>query len=136
MADLFTSSYSNTYDNAGSAVAAAKLGANALKYVNATSDAGRTLIISVTKSGSGNVTHTVLEAVARQLAQAQGVVPPNDQNGPDSFTIAGVGTATGAAFESGTSTVVYLRVQGTGTPNLTTVEGATLAKVCEFAPAL
>jgi hypothetical protein len=134
MADLF--SVRQTSDNAGNAITSAYLGANALKYVNATSDAGRTLIISVTKSGSGNVTHVVLEAVARQLAQAQGVVPPNDRDGPDSFTIAGVGTATGAAFVSGTDTVVFLRVQGTGTPDLTGVSGATLAKVCEFAPAL
>jgi hypothetical protein len=134
MADFFTSVYAQTVSNTGATVA--KLADNALKYVNATSDAGRTLIVSVTKSGSGNVTHTVLEAVARQLAQAQGVVPPNDRDGPDSFTIAGVGTATGAAFESGTSTVVFLRVQGTGTPDLTGVSGATLAKVCEFAPAL
>jgi hypothetical protein len=134
MADFFTSIYAQTVSNTGATVA--KLADNALKYVNATSDAGRTLIVSVTKSGSGNVTHAVLEAVARQLAQAQGVVPPNDRDGPDSFTIAGVGTATGAAFESGTSTVVFLRVQGTGTPDLTGVSGATLAKVCEFAPAL
>jgi hypothetical protein len=122
-----------TYTNSGGD--GATFGRNYLKYSNAMSDAGRTLIVSVTKSGSGNVTHTVLEAVARQLAQAQGATPPNDKDGPDSFTVAGVGTATGVAFESGTSTVVFLRVQGTGTPNLSSVEGATLAKVCEFAPA-
>jgi hypothetical protein len=132
MADLF--SVRQTSDNAGNPITAAYLGANALKYVNATSDAGRTLIVSVTKGGG--LTHADLEAVARQLAQAQGVAPPNDRDGPDSFTIAGVGTATGAAFSSGVSTVVFLRVQGTGTPNLNTVSGATLAKVCEFAPAL
>jgi hypothetical protein len=108
--------------------------ANYKKHFISTSDAGRTLIVSVTKSGSGNVTDTVLEAVIGQLTQAQGVSNPGDKNGPDSFTIAGVGTATGADFASGTTTVVYLKVQGTGTPNLTEVEGATLAKVCEFTP--
>ena len=41
MADLLTSAYSNTYDNSGTAVAGAKLGANAYKHVIATSDAGR-----------------------------------------------------------------------------------------------
>jgi hypothetical protein len=112
------------------------LAANYNNFGISTSDAGRTLIVSVTKSGSGNVTHAVLRAVQAQLTLSGGSGNGTDQDGPDAFTIAGVGTATGAAFVSGTTTVVYLRVQGTGTPNLAEVEGATLAKVCEFTPAL
>jgi hypothetical protein len=102
----------------------------------ATSDAGRTLIVSVTKSGSGNVTDAVLSAVQAQLTLAGGDGSGTDQGGPDAFTIAGVGIADGSAFVSGTTTVVFLRVQGTGTPNLAEVSGATLATVAVFAPAL
>lgn len=112
----------------------ATISANYQKFFNATSDAGRTLIISVTKSGSGNVTHDVLKAVQAQLTLAAGDGTGADQDGPDAFTVAGLGTADGSDFASGTTTVVFLRVQGTGTPNLTSVSGATLAKVCEFAP--
>jgi len=117
-------------------VGSTTVGANYLKHSLATSDAGRTLIVSVTKSGSGNVTDAVLSAVQAQLTLAGGSGSGDDLNGPDAFTIAGVGTADGSAFVSGTTTVVFLRVQGTGTPNLTTVSGATLATVAVFAPAL
>ena len=109
------------------------LGVNYNKFSNATSDAGRTLIVSASKT---DITHADLLAVQSQLTLAGGSGAGTDTNGPDAFTIAGVGTADGSAFVSGTTDVVYLRVQGTGTPNLTTVSGVTLAKVCEFAPAL
>ena len=33
----------------------------------------------------------------------------------DAFTVAGVGTADGSAFESGTTDVVFIALQGTGT---------------------
>ena len=112
------------------------VGGNALKHVISQSDVGRELIISVTKSGSGNVTDAVLTAVRNQLTLSGGSGNGSDQNGPDAFTIGAVGTADGSAFVSGTTTVVFLRVQGTGTANLTTVSGATLAQVCEFEPAL
>jgi len=112
----------------------ATISVNYRKHFIATSDAGRTLIVSVTKSGSGNITDAVLNAVTAQLTLTGGAGTGTDKDGPDAFTIAGLGTATGADFVSGTTTVVFLKVQGTGTPNLTTVEGATLAKVCEFTP--
>jgi hypothetical protein len=132
MADL--SSFAQTVSNAGATVAT--LTTNFGKHVINQADVGRELIISVTKSGSGNVTNDVLAAVRNQLTLAGGDNSGTDQNGPDAFTVAAIGTATGAAFVSGTTTVVFLRVQGTGTPNLTEVSGATLAKVAEFVPAL
>ena len=132
MADL--SSFAQTVDNAGSTVAT--LTTNFGKHVINQADVGRELIISVTKSGSGNVTDAVLTAVRNQLTKAGGDGTGTDVGGPDAFTIAAVGTADGSAFVSGTTTVVYLRVQGTGTPNTTTVSGATLAVVATFTPAL
>ena len=134
MADL--SSFAQTVSNSGSTVAV--LSANAGKHVISQSDVGRELIVSVTKSGSGNVTDAVLTAVRNQLTLSGGSGvggAVGDQNGPDAFTIGAVGTADGSAFVSGTTTVVFMRVQGTGTPNLDTVSGATLAQVCEFEPA-
>ena len=111
-------------------------GANFGKHSLSQSDVGRELIISVTKSGSGNVTDAVLTAVRGQLTLAAGDGTGTDVGGPDAFTIGAVGTADGSAFVSGTTTVVFMRVQGTGTPNLTTISGATLAQVCEFEPRL
>lgn len=116
------------------AIGSTTVGANYEKFVNAQSDVGRELIISVTKSGSGNVTHAVLKAVYNQLTQAAGDGTGTDTGGADAFTLSSVGTADGSAFVSGTTTVVYLKAQGTGTPNLGTVSGATLATVAVFAP--
>ena len=123
-----------TVDNAGATQAT--FGSNFGKHSLSQSDVGRELIISVTKSGSGNVTDDVLTAVRNQLTLAGGDRSGTDIGGPDAFTIGAVGTADGSAFVSGTTTVVFLRVQGTGTPNLTTVSGATLAQVAEFEPRL
>jgi len=132
MADV--TSRVETVSNAGATVAT--LGANFGKHSINQADVGNEFIISVTKSGSGNVTDTVLAAVRAQLSLAGGDKSGTDVGGPDAFTIAAIGTQDGSAFVSGTTTVVFLRVQGTGTPNLTTVSGATLAQVAEFTPAL
>lgn len=116
------------------AIGSTTVGANYEKFVNSQTDVGRELIISVTKSGSGNITHAVLRAVLDQLTLAGGSGNGSDTNGPDAFTVSAVGTANGAAFQSGTTTVVFVKAQGTGTPNTTTVSGATLAVVATFAP--
>lgn len=115
-------------------VGATTVGANYNKFSNSQTDVGRELIISVTKSGSGNLTHAILSAVYAQLTQAAGSGSGSDQNGPDAFTVSALGTANGSAFVSGTTTVVYLKAQGTGTPDTTTVDGATIAVVATFAP--
>lgn len=109
------------------------VGVNANKFVINTSDAGRELVVSASKT---NMVDADLLAVIRQLTVAGGDRSGTDTNGPDAFTIAGFGTADGSAFVSGTTDAVYFRLQGTGTPNLTEVSGVTLALVAVFAPAL
>ena len=99
---------------------------NFQKFVISQSDAGREVVVSASKT---NMTHADLLAVYRQLTVAGG-------SNKDAATVAAFGTADGSAFVSGTTDVVYFRVQTTGTPDLTTVSGVTLAKVAEFKPAL
>ena len=135
MADLLTSTYSNTYDNTGTAVAGAKLGANAYKHVIATSDAGRTLIIKVALS---DMTDANVSAIINAIGLAGGDGTGLDLTGPDAFTVAGVGTADGSAFVAGTTDVLFLKVQGTGTFNTTTAAagtGATVTVEAVFTPA-
>ena len=113
--------------------------ANYEKFKNNQADVGREAIVSVTKSGSGNVTHAVLKEVIANLTLSGGDGSGTDTGGPDAFTVAAMGTANGAAFNSGTTTVVYLRVQGTGTIDTTAAagsSGATVAVVAYFQPAL
>jgi hypothetical protein len=113
------------------------VGVNANKFVINTSDAGKELVVQVTKSGSGNLTNTILLAVYRQLTTSGGSGNGSDRNGPDAFTFAGFGTADGSAFVSGTTTDVFFRLQGSGgTPDTTTVSGATITVIATFAPAL
>lgn len=114
-------------------VGATTVGANYNKFSNAQSDVGRELIISASKT---NITHADLAAVYAQLTLTGGAPGYNtpDLNGPDAFTLSSIGTADGSAFVSGTTDVVYLKAQGTGTPLLTEVSGVTLALVAVFAP--
>lgn len=109
------------------------VGANYLKNGIGTSDAGRTLIISISKT---NITDAELNTIINYMTTSHGV----DGDGDSAFTVAGVGTATGAAFVSGTTDVVYLRLQGTGDYTVDAsdahgVTGAATALVCVFAPA-
>jgi hypothetical protein len=114
------------------------IASNFNKFNISQSDAGRELVISATKSG-GLLDADIL-AVYRQLTVAGGA-------GKDAATVAAFGTANGTfqkdaitgLYENGagdTLTVVYFRVQTTGTPDTTTVSGVTLATVAIFAPAL
>lgn len=109
------------------------VGANYLKNGIGTSDAGRTLIISITKT---NITDAELNTIIAYMTLSHGA----NGDGDSAFTVAGVGTATGAAFVSGTTDVVYLRLQGTGDYTVDAsdahgVTGAATALVCVFAPA-
>jgi hypothetical protein len=104
------------------------------KFSNATSDAGRTLIVSISKT---NITHDELTTIIDYMTTSHGV----NGSGDSAFTVAGVGTATGAAFVSGTTDVVFLRLQGTGDYTVDAsdahgVAGAATALVAVFAPAL
>lgn len=96
------------------AVGATTVGANYEKFAINTSDAGREQIVKV--SADAGILHTELLAIYRALTLAAGTPGYNapDLNGPDAFTSAAVGTANGAAFVSGTTQIVFLRVQGTG----------------------
>ena len=109
-------------------------GVNANKFAISQSDAGSEIVLSASKT---DMTDADLLAVYRQLPVSGGDGTGSDVGGPDAFTVAGFGTADGTAFVSGTTDVVYFRIQGSnGTPNTTTVSGVTLAVVAHFKPAL
>jgi len=120
-----------TYTNAG--VANAYNTTNYEKMVISQADVGRELIVSASKT---SMTNAELKAARAQLTLAGGDGTGSDVNGPDAFTVAAFGTADGTAFVSGTTGVVYFRLQGTGTPDTTTIGGVVLAVVAVFAPAI
>ena len=104
------------------------------KFSNATSDAGRTLIVSISKT---DMTHDELTTIIDYMTTSHGA----NGSGDSAFTVAGIGTATGAAFVSGSTDVVFLRLQGTGDYTVDAsdahgVTGAATALVAVFAPAL
>ena len=101
MADVF--SRVETVNNAGGTVAT--FGANALKHTINQADVGRELIIKVAKT---DMTDAELNTIIRAISSTGG-------SGADAFTVAAVGTPTGIDFVSGTTDVVFLRAQGTGT---------------------
>lgn len=119
-------------DVTGLVIGATTVGANFNKFSNAQSDVGRELIISASKT---DITHDDLVLVYAQLTLTDGDGTGADFDGPDAFTLSSIGTADGTPFVSGTTDVVFLKAQGTGTPDLTTVSGVTLAVVATFAPA-
>jgi hypothetical protein len=94
------------------------VGANYLKNVISQSDAGRELVVKFAKS---NITDTELNAWINYLTTAHG----SSGSGDSAFTVAAVGTADGTAFVSGTTDVVFLRLQGTGDFTDATVEALT-----------
>lgn len=103
------------------------------KYGISTSDAGRTLIL---KLAGTNLTHANLEAVALYITTSHGA----NGAGDSAFTIAGVGTADGSAFVSGTTDTVFFKIQGTGDLTLADadagVAGLTATIEAIFTPAL
>ncbi len=70
----------------------------------------KTTIIKIAKT---NLTTAELTTSIQALMQG-GTYSGVDN---DAFTVAGVGTADGSAFESGTTDVVFIALQGTGTIN-------------------
>lgn len=64
----------------------------------------RTVIVKIAKT---NMTDTELNTIVDAMTQRTG----ND----DAFTVGGFGTADGSAFVSGTTDVVFVALQGTGT---------------------
>ena len=134
MADV--TSRVETYSNAG--VAVATFGGNYEKFVINQADVGRELIVKVAKT---NMTNAELNTIIKGITQAGGDGTGTDVGGEDAFTVAAVGTADGSAFVSGTTDVVYLRVQGTGTltadgSDAYGVSGAVTTIEAIFTPAL
>ena len=135
MADVL--SRVETVSNSGATVAT--LGANFGKHVINQADVGRELIVKIVKSGSGNLTDANLTSIRNAITLAGGSAGALPADTGDAFTVAAVGTADGSAFVSGTTTTVFMRVQGTGTFNTTDAAGATGATVtveATFTPAL
>jgi len=116
MADL-TAVY-QTYNNAGSGIAASYLSANNYKNAINQADVGRELIVKIAKT---NMTDTQLNAYIAYITTSHGT----SGSGDSAFVVAAVGTADGTAFESGVTDVVYLRVQGTGDLTVGTINALT-----------
>jgi hypothetical protein len=83
------------------------VGVNAKKFAISQSDAGREIIVKVAKT---DMTDAELYTIWSYLTTSHGV----NGSGDSAFTVAAVGTATGAPFVSGTTDVVFFRLQGTG----------------------
>jgi hypothetical protein len=83
--------------------------ANYLKNVRANGLGPRTLIVSITKT---DITDTELNTIINYMTTSHGSGTPS--TGDSAFVVAGLGTATGAAFVSGTTDVVFVALQGTG----------------------
>jgi len=106
MADLST--FYQTYDNAGSGVAASYLDANKSAKVGQ-GIAGRTVIVSVLGTDDTNVTQAELDGVIAGITYGETAGSPTST---DAFTVVGVSGTVG----SGT---MYLALQGTGTVQTT-----------------
>jgi hypothetical protein len=117
MADLRDgSSVFQTYNNSGTGVA--ELGDNAYKHVISQSGVGRELIVKMVSSTTIN--NAEMDAAIAYITTSHGT----SGSGDSAFVVAAVGTATGAAFESGTSDTVFLRCQGTGDLTVASVKSA------------
>jgi hypothetical protein len=133
MADVY--SRVETVTNAGADLAT--FGANQLKHVINQADVGRELIVKVALT---NMTDANVTAIRNAITLAGGVAGVLPADTGDAFTVAAIGTANGAAFVSGETDVIFMRVQGTGTFNTTDaaagIGGCTVTVEATFAPAL
>ena len=128
-----------TVDNTGTTLAT--FGQNVGKHVINQADVGRELIISLTRTNAnGGLTDAVITSVRNAITQAGGSAGALPANTGDAFTVAAIGTAAGAAFVSGTTGTLFMRVQGTGTFDTTDaaagIAGTTVTVEAVFAPAL
>jgi hypothetical protein len=102
-------------DLISSTVGSSTFGANYLKHVINQADVGRELIVKIAKT---NITNAELSAITGYITTSHGSAGTGDS----AFTVAAVGTADGSAFVSGTTDVVFLRVQGTGDLTVASLE--------------
>ena len=108
MANLYT--VAQTYDNAGAAVTASRLGFN-YAAKSGQGIAGNTIIVSVTGTDNTNVTQAELDGFVRGVSYGETAGSPSQT---DAFVVVGIsGTADGA------SGAVYVALQGTGTVQTT-----------------
>ena len=132
MADL--SSLAQTVSNAGATLSV--LTTNFGKHVISQSDAGRELIIKIALTNMTDANVTTIRNAITQSGGVAGVLPASTG---DAFTIAAIGTADGTAFVSGTTDVLFMRVQGTGTFDTTDaaagIGGCTVTVEAVFTPA-
>jgi hypothetical protein len=138
MADVLTRV--ETVDNAGATVAT--FGANAYKHRISQSDVGREIILSL--ASNSTINDAELSAAINEVTRSQG----SAGSGDSAFTVAGIGTVNGAAFVSGTTATVFLRLQGTGDLTVADIKSVaeaatgggsgtfTAAIIAIFAPAL
>jgi len=89
-------------------VGSTTVGANYAKNNIESGLAGRTLIVKIAKT---DITNTELNTIVNAMTTGRHSTATSD----DAATIVGTGTANGSAFVSGTTDVVYLQVQTTGT---------------------
>ena len=132
MADL--SSFAQTVSNAGATVAT--LSTNYGKHVINQADVGRELIVKIALT---NMTDADVTAIRNAITLPGGSAGTLQSNQGDAFTVAAIGTANGAAFVSGTTDVLFMRVQGNGTFDTTDAAagtGATVTVEAVFTPAL
>jgi hypothetical protein len=132
MADL--SSLAQTVSNAGATLSV--LTTNFGKHVISQSDAGRELIIKIALTNMTDANVTTIRNAITQSGGVAGVLPASTG---DAFTVAAIGTADGTAFVSGTTDVLFMRVQGTGTFDTTDaaagIGGCTVTVEAVFTPA-
>ena len=103
------------------------------KFGISTSDAGRELVV---KFSATNITNAQVLDWVRYLTTSHGT----SGSGDSAFTVAAIGPADGSAFVSGTTDVILMRLQGTGSFTDGTVEALsgtpTVDIVAVFTPAL
>jgi len=122
----------NTYSDLTSETVAANYG----KHVINQADVGRELIVKVALTNMTNANVTSIRNAITLPGGSGGTLPANTG---DAFTVAAIGTADGSAFVSGTTDVIYMRVQGTGTFDTTDAAagtGATVTVEAVFTPAM
>jgi hypothetical protein len=90
------------------AVGSTTVGANFNSYNIDGGLGGRSVIVKIAKT---DITNTELNTIIAAMTTGRHSTAAND----DACTIAGVGTADGTAFVSGTTDNVWLQVQTTGT---------------------
>ena len=92
-------------DITSQSVGSTTVGANYNVFSIVNGIAGKTTIISASKT---NMTNAEVATLVKGLT----VTVTAGTN--DAFSVAGIGTANGAAFESGVTDVIYIVLQGTG----------------------